>query len=226
MPAPPDPIPAPVVRPRLTTDSLGHAFGPHVLYRQLALALGPGETLAVTGRNGAGKSTLAQTLAGLRAPRKGTVALTMDDALVPVRPNAALVAPAVGLYDGLSPREHLVFVAKARGDRALAVRADAVLAFVGLGRRADDPVGTFSSGLRQRVRYACALLPAPALLVLDEPTANLDADGLALVDRVRAWQTGRGGLLVVATNDPAEAAWGDVTVAVGDGEREGVKRGA
>lgn len=68
--------------------------------------------------------------------------------------------------------------------------------------------------MRQRVRYACALLPAPPMLVLDEPTATLDADGAALVDAVRAWQRERGGLLVVATNDPAEALWGDLAVRI------------
>ena len=84
----------------------------------------------------------------------------------------------------------------------------------GLSTRTHDPVGTFSSGMRQRVRYACALLPAPPLLVLDEPTATLDADGAALVDAVRAWQRERGGLLVGATNDPAEALWGDLAVRI------------
>ena len=87
---------------------------------------------------------------------------------------------------------------------------------VGLGARAHDPVGTFSSGMKARVRYACALLPAPPLLVLDEPTATLDAAGSALVDAVRAWQAARGGLLVVATNEPEEAAWGTQTVRIGD----------
>ena len=208
---PPAPLP---VLPTLVAENLGHAFGSRVLFRGVSFTLEPGQTLAVVGRNGAGKSTLATVLAGLRQPRKGRATLRLGDAPAPPR-SATLVAPYLGLYDALTPREHLAFLADARpDDRALRNRIAPVLDAVGLSTRTHDPVGTFSSGMRQRVRYACALLPAPPLLVLDEPTATLDADGAALVDAVRAWQQERGGLLVVATNDPAEALWGDLAVRI------------
>jgi len=210
------PLPAP---PTLVADDLGHAFGARVLFRRVAFTLGPGQTLAVAGRNGAGKSTLATVLAGLRQPRKGSALLRLGEAAVEASAlpfHAALVAPYLGVYDALTPHEHLAFLASVRaGGRALSGRIAPILDAVGLGARMHDPVGTFSSGMRQRVRYACALLAAPPLLVLDEPTATLDADGAALVGAVRGWQRQRGGLLVVATNDPHEATWGDQTVHVG-----------
>lgn len=203
--------------PTLVAENLGHAFGARVLFRGVSFALEPAQTLAVVGRNGAGKSTLATVLAGLRQPRKGYAALRLGDASAPPR-SATLVAPYLGLYDALTPHEHLAFLADARPNkRDLNDNIAPVLDAVGLGPRAHDLVGTFSSGMRQRVRYACALLPAPPLLILDEPTATLDADGAALVDAVRTWQRARGGLLVVATNDPDEARWGDLTVRIGDG---------
>jgi heme exporter protein A len=209
----------PVGPTHLETHDLGHAFGARVLFRRLALRVTPESPLAVTGANGAGKSTLARVLAGLLEPRRGTVRFVAAEREIPAdtRPlHTGFVAPVLGLYDGLTVGEHLAFVAAARGARALHDRIPAVLDEVGLATRAHDAVGTLSTGLRQRVRLACALLPAPPLLVLDEPTANLDAEGTALVRRLCEAHTARGGLLVIATNDPAEAAWATQRVEVGE----------
>ena len=203
----------------LDAADLGHAFGARVLFRRLDLRVTPEAPLAVVGPNGAGKSTLARMLTGLLEPRRGTVRLVSDDREVPAaeRPlHTGFVAPALGLYDGLTVGEHLAFVAAARGSRTLRSRIPQVLDAVGLTDRADDAVGTLSTGLRQRVRLACALLPVPPLLVLDEPTANLDAAGTALVRRLCEAHAASGGLLVVATNDPAEAAWCAQQVEVGE----------
>lgn len=201
----------------LEAHDLGHAFGRRVLFRDLALRIGGGETLAITGQNGAGKSTLVQILAGLLTPRRGRVSLTVAGRLVPAKAQAfqcALVAPYLHVYEGLTARENLLFLAQARGlvaDEA----AEEALEIVGLAGREGDRVASFSSGMKQRVKYAAAYLTAPAVLLLDEPSANLDAAGMAVVGRMRAWQQARGGLVVVATNDPAEAAWGDQVVHLG-----------
>lgn len=211
-------------RPRLTTEGAGHAFGSRVTFRRLDLSVTPEAPLAITGPNGAGKSTLARVLAGLLTPRAGHVRLVVGDAVVPDEARAAhvgFVAPYLGLYDALSPREHLALRADGRlpaGQTRAAVhaRTAAVLDAVGLGRRADDPVGAFSTGLRQRVRIALALVAAPPVLVFDEPTATLDAAGVAVVEAVRQAHVASGGLFVVATNDPREAAWGAQSVVVGD----------
>ncbi len=202
----------------LEATDLGHAFGARVLFRRLHLRVTPAAPLAVVGANGAGKSTLVRVLAGLLAPRRGTVTLhaggqAVPDAARPLR--TGFVAPALGLYDALTVAEHLAFVADARGEAALHARIPALLDDVGLAGRVHDAVGTLSTGLKQRVRLACALLPAPPLLILDEPTANLDAAGTALVRRLCEAHTARGGLLVIATNDPAEAAWATQHVTVG-----------
>ena len=85
--------------------------------------------------------------------------------------------------------------------------------------RADDLVGTYSSGMQQRVRLATALLHQPTLLLLDEPTATLDAAGRALVAEIVAAQQAGGGLVLLATNDPAEVALCGRTVEVGGAQR-------
>jgi len=191
--------------PTLTVDQIGHHFGRLLLFRDLSVTLRGGKTLAVTGANGAGKSTLLRILAGLLTPRSGSVTLTVDGEGIPDEEHplrSGLVAPAVGVYDELTARENLRFLARARRLEDASRRIDAVLDRVGLANRADDRVGTYSSGMQQRVKYAAALLPDPPLLLLDEPAATLDATGRDMVASIVDEWREHGRLLVVATNRP------------------------
>jgi heme exporter protein A len=204
---------------QLVADGLGKRFGRRVLFRNLSFGLRGGQTLAVTGANGAGKSTLLRILAGVMRPTKGTVVLTWKGRPVageehPLR--TGLVAPYLNVYDGFSARENLQFLARARQLPAASQRMEAVLEMVSLTARADDLVGTYSSGMKQRVKYAAALLAEPWLLLLDEPSANLDAEGLEMVERVIVYQRDAGRLLVIATNIAAEAERGDTVIRIED----------
>ncbi|MEM8599338.1 MAG: ATP-binding cassette domain-containing protein [Bacteroidota bacterium] len=197
----------------LYADTLAMRYGRRVLFRALSFEAAGGASLAVTGANGSGKSTLLKILAGVVTPVRGSVRLTLDGAEVPAteRPRSVgLAGPYLGLYDGYSARETLAFLADARGLRAAPIIP--LLDRVGLGTRADDRVGTFSSGMQQRLRLATALLAAPAVLLLDEPGATLDTEGRALIRALVAEQQAAGTLVIVATNDPAEAALCDQTL--------------
>jgi heme exporter protein A len=190
-----------------------------VLFRRLSFTLDGGQSVAITGSNGSGKSTLLRILAGVLTPRAGEVTLTVDGEVVPPegRPlRTGLVAPYLNVYDGLSAQENLAFLAEARQLSNAAPRIEAALDQVGLAGRTGDLVGTYSSGMKQRVKYAAALLADPPLLLLDEPSANLDEAGLAMVDRVMDRQRARERLLVVATNVAEEAARCDRAVCVED----------
>ncbi|RMF56929.1 MAG: ABC transporter ATP-binding protein [Bacteroidetes bacterium] len=203
----------------LRAEQLGHRYGRRILFRRLDLELRGGTILAVTGANGSGKSTLIRILAGLLTPSRGKVVLTLDGRSVPVdeRPfHVGLVAPYLNVYDAFSARENLAFVARARRLPDARRRIDAVLERVQLGGRGDDLVATYSSGMKQRVRFAVALLASPSLLLLDEPTSNLDAPGRAMVAQLIDEARREGRAVVVATNDPDEAARCDRRLCVED----------
>lgn len=205
--------------PILRADDLGMRFGRRILFRKIGFEVQGGTSLAVTGANGSGKSTLLRILAGLLTPAKGTATLNIagqplareDQPL-----HTGLVAPYLNVYDGFTARENLAFLARARRLPDAEVRIQEVLDLVSLSPRADDFVGTYSSGMKQRVKYATALLAAPMLLLLDEPTANLDAAGLEMVDRVMAHQCSAGRILVVATNIEVEAEKCDASMRIED----------
>jgi heme exporter protein A len=194
---------------KIVVENLGKHFGQRVVFRKMSFGLSGGESLAVTGANGSGKSTLMRMLAGVLSPSKGTVHVQIaGNSIANIeRPLiTGMVSPYLNVYDGLSARENLQFIARARHSPEAAERIGWALDFVGLARRADDPVGTYSSGMKQRAKFAAALVTHPPLLLLDEPASNLDAAGIAMVDRVMERQQSEGLLLVVATNDPEEAA--------------------
>ncbi|MDA1028629.1 MAG: ABC transporter ATP-binding protein [Bacteroidetes bacterium] len=167
-----------------------------------------GTTTAIVGSNGSGKSTLVKILAGLMLPSKGEVQLLVHGTMVEseLRPlSCGLVAPYLNVYDGLTPRENLEFLAKARRLPNSKDLIDAVLDRVQLSDRGDDVVQTFSSGMIQRVRLATALLSDPPVVILDEPTATLDAMGEEMVYEVIERSASMGKIVIVATNDQAEA---------------------
>src|SRR5438128_314155 len=110
--------------------------------------------------------------------------------------------------------ENLSFFERVRGREPRGEHLAELLQRVGLAGRGRDAVGTFSSGMRQRLKYAFAIAHGPKVLLLDEPTANLDVSGVSMVEEVLAEQRGRG-VLVLATNEPEELRHGDHCLALG-----------
>jgi heme exporter protein A len=195
----------------LQVESVGKRFGDRTIFRDLHARADEGEILVVTGPNGSGKSTLLGILAGLTRPSRGRACWLEDGRELDAefrRRELGWVAPDLTLYHELTARENLQFFARVRRLETSSPSIDSLLEQVGLGKRGDDPVRTFSSGMRQRLKYAFALMGSPRVLLLDEPTANLDASGVAMVDGVIRAQRQRG-LLVLATNEPRETEYGD-----------------
>lgn len=190
----------------LQIKALGKRYGGRRILSKLDLTVSGGEIVGVFGVNGSGKSTLLRCIAGLTRPSLGTVTLTINGTQYTtadhLRKNVGYVAPELSLYPELSVRENLVFFAAVTSRPSIPI--DGLIERVGLSKRADDPIGTFSSGMRQRVRLALACLHRPAILLLDEPGLALDEAGQAIVLSMIDEQHQRGGIVILATNDQRE----------------------
>jgi heme exporter protein A len=169
------------------------------------VSLQRGESLLVLGPNGAGKTTLLRILATLLRPSGGEArvfgAALPGDAWK-VRGRIGLLGHDALLYRDLSGRENLRFHARLHGlhGEGGEARIDALLAAVGMERRAEDRVAELSAGMRQRLAVCRCVLHEPDLLLLDEPDSNLDAEGRELVRQLIAPTADRTRVLV--SHDP------------------------
>ena len=188
---------------------------------------------AVVGPSGSGKSSLLRILAALDRPTAGTVEIgdvtVTASARVPLRRiRRRLVGyvfqrPGENLIPYMTVREHMALAARARGSD-LAKDADELLHALGIWDRRDHLPHQLSGGEQQRVAFAQAVVAAPALVVADEPTAELDSvTGERLLEAVRSL-TERGTSFVIATHDPHVVASAGRTLHLRHGALEGESR--
>lgn len=197
----------------LEAHGLKKVFNRRVIFQNISFTVQERQTLLVTGRNGSGKSTLVKILGDVLSPTEGTVVLKQaSDANVGKRVDwIGLVSPYLQLYDEFSAEENLQLACAMRGLRWHADDMHALLKKVFLYERRNDAVRTFSSGMKQRMKYAFALVHRPPILILDEPTSNLDTEGIQMVkDIMREHQ--EQGILIVATNDLTDVERYDLQV--------------
>jgi ABC-2 type transport system ATP-binding protein len=202
---------APVPPPRLALRGVALRRGGREVLRDVSLAVAPGEIFGLLGPNGAGKSTLFEILAGLLRPDAGAFLLD-GEAIAPgaraLRARAGIVFQEPGLDGKLTAEENLRLAAALhRVPRAAArERIARLLSEAGLAGRAREPVERLSGGMRRRLELARALVHAPSLLVMDEPTTGLDAGAFrAFWERIALLRRAEGTTVVVTTHRPDEA---------------------
>jgi heme exporter protein A len=204
---------------RLVVDGLTRSYGARRIFGPLSFEVRGGTVLGVSGSNGSGKTTLLKTLAGLIRPSAGGTKIFLEgDEGAGFGPRdvpgcIGWVAPDLALYGELTAEENLDFFERVRGRTSS--RAKDLLAGVGLPESSysKKSLSSLSTGQRQRVKLAYATLHDPAVLFLDEPSSNLDADGVEVVARVVAAQRSRG-IAIIASNDPRDLALADETVSL------------
>jgi heme exporter protein A len=187
----------PSVLATLRFSDVRRRFGRLAVLNGVSGAVEPGGLLLVTGPNGSGKSTLLRCLSGLLAPDSGSIEYREGDTAFETaerRLRVGVVAPDLAFYEELTVAENLDFFSRLR--RVSSARGFAVLERLGLPT--DRLSGALSSGMRQRLRWAWALLHSPRLLLLDEPFQNFDAPGERTARELLAEHLAEGGLAVVA----------------------------
>ena len=201
-------VPAPTAAPDpnggLCIEHLALQFGRFYALRDVSLTIRPGQTLTIFGNNGAGKTTLLWTTAGLLTPSAGRVTFQGADVFadsVPYRRAVGFLSHQSFLYNDLTATENLAFFGRLYDVPDLPARIGTMLDRVGLSRRSQEPIRSFSRGMHQRLALARAFLHDPQIVLLDEPWSGLDqrsADMLS--DLLREFQ-GRDRAAILTTHD-------------------------
>lgn len=184
----------------ITTTALTKRYRGVPVVRDVSLRCEPGTVTGFLGANGAGKSTTLKMIVGLVRPDRGTA--TVDGRPFTELPNPTRVVgtllDASAMHPGRSGRATLTIAARLAGVRT--DRVDELLDVVGLTDAAEQRVGTYSLGMRQRLGIAHALIGDPAVLILDEPTNGLDPAGIAWLRALLRDFADRGGTVLLSSH--------------------------
>ena len=173
---PPPPPPAPTMpNAMVSVSGVTKAFGDVIAVSDVTFDVGPGVT-ALLGPNGAGKSTLFRMMCGLTPPSQGEIRILGRDAREDraVRGRIGLAPQQDALFDRLTAYGFVEIAARTHGMSDWDADVRRVLAYVDLDPEESKPVGSYSKGMRQRVKLAAALVNDPDVLILDEPLTGLD----------------------------------------------------
>jgi heme exporter protein A len=187
---------------RVRTEGLTKLYGRTPALVGVDAELRAGEVTVIEGANGSGKSTLVQLLAQLARPTRGTIGYG-ELSGAEARRHIGLLAHAPMLYPDLTGMENLALFAALYGVDAGAL--EGLRARFELGRFAERPTRTCSRGQLQRLALARALLPEPALLLLDEPSTGLDVRGVDRLTEVIDAERERGAIVALVTHDASFA---------------------
>lgn len=198
------------MRPALHAQAVHRTFGASAAVAGIDLCVEPGQVHALVGLNGAGKTTLMRLLVGLLRPDSGRAEIMgVDSWKAPAAIRAQLGFVGAGsCYGELTVRENLVVSAELRGlpRSAARERSEALLTHLALLPWADRPTRVLSQGNRQRVALATALVHAPPVLVLDEPTNALDPAGVLELRRTILERAAAGTAVLVSSHHLDEMA--------------------
>lgn len=192
----------------IRVDELRKLFGSIAAVDGLSFTIERGSTVALLGANGAGKTTTISMLLGLLLPTSGRIEILGEDMLAHrnrVLPRVNFSSPYVDLPHRLTVRENLVVYGHLYGVKRLAARIDDVATMLSIGELMNRAAGKLSAGQKTRVALAKALLNAPEILLLDEPTASLDPDSADWVrTMLRDFQKQQGATILLASHNMTE----------------------
>ncbi len=194
----------------LSCENLEKRFSNKLIFKNLSFRLTNSSSLVITGRNGTGKSTLIKVISNLIRESNGKKWISINDKVIDTDQhylNIGLIAPYINLYDELTGFENLEFFNKLKFNRNnngeeenTHDKLKYLLDKVNLYKRRNDLLKNYSSGMKQRLKLAFAILNDPLILLMDEPRTNLDEEGINVVYDIAEKQKEKG-ILIIATNE-------------------------
>jgi len=202
----------------ITLKDIGRRYNSEWIFRHINYRFESGKSYAVLGQNGSGKSTLLKVLSGSLSPSQGELLYTMETNTIgidAVYQELSIAAPYIELIEEFTLRElidfHFRFKSYLQG-----FDKERVLNLLGLASALDKEIKHFSSGMRQRVKLVLACCSDSKLVLLDEPTSNLDSEGeewyLDLIDRTKLDFR----LFIICSNQKKEYEFCDETISIAD----------
>ncbi|MBE2280887.1 MAG: ABC transporter ATP-binding protein [Ignavibacteriaceae bacterium] len=206
----------------LKIENLSKWFGNKIIFYKVSGEWNKPGIYGVAGPNGSGKSTLVKIVAGLNSQSAGKLEHIVDNS--PVEPElwhnlTGFASPYIVLYDEFSALENIEFIFKIRGVKANYELANELLSHFSLYHRRKDPVKAYSSGMKQRLKIIAAVMHSPPLIILDEPTANLDNEGKDRVYEV-VEKLSNDTIIFLATNEKHEIQMCEKTINILEHKRD------
>ncbi|MFI5731228.1 ATP-binding cassette domain-containing protein [Kribbella sp. NPDC051587] len=192
--------------PRLAIKDLQHKYGDRPVIEGLTFTLRAGQAIALVGPNGAGKTTVLKCIVGAAEPAAGTILLDgqpIDERSEVVRRDVATLLDDLDFFPDLTAAEHLDLLARAHGNATPEDLVDTLLHDIGLLPAADQLPGSLSSGQRRRLALATALVRPRKLMVLDEPEARLDVEGVKWLSERLIEEKKAGTSILFASHEPS-----------------------
>jgi heme exporter protein A len=185
---------------------LNKTFGRRLIFNGINFRYDESGVFGISGPNGSGKSTLVKIIAGLISPTKGKIIhKNSDNEIIPekLHNHIGFVSPYLVLYEEFTAWENLNIFSKIRDTNLDKDYAKDLLSRFLLYNRRDDLVKTYSSGMKQRMKFIFALIHNPELLIFDEPTSNLDDEGKNSVYKIIEDKS-KESIIIIASNDKAD----------------------
>ena len=189
-------------------ETISKNFGRRVIFKNLSFQFDKNGVYGISGPNGSGKSTLIKIIAGINSPTSGKISHKNDQKeIIPEKLHNYLgfVSPYLVLYEEFSAWENLEQFAKIRDVNFNKGKIELLLNDFLLYDRKDDLVKTYSSGMKQRMKFIFALMHSPKLILLDEPTSNLDDEGKNTVYKIIKREAEEN-IVIVASNEKSDLA--------------------
>lgn len=205
-------------RIHLKVKELKKTFNRRLVFNNLNFEVESGEKIVITGKNGSGKSTLLKILSGVLTESSGSFEYLVNNQRIDreeIYKIVGLVSPYLVLYDEFTAFENLKLFSRIRNIKIDDDQINQILERVGLTERQNDLVRTYSSGMKQRIKYASAILHNPYVLLLDEPTSNLDVEGKSFVDDL-IFNFRKDGIVLIATNESEDFKYGQRIINLDD----------